>query len=159
MNVTEKDLVQIDTAFTKLLDMERVSDRTHNALYFLFRGLCAQKMIDAFVYLMMVLESLFSEDKGGGATWAVCSRTSALLDNQKDCTRADIKGLYRSSFRIIHGRVKTDDDIKGQKSKLAQLQYVVCECMKKLLDNDLYKKYGDDSQKELWFQTLKAAKG
>jgi hypothetical protein len=103
LNVTEGHLALIDTAFTKLLNMERVSDRTHNALYFLFRGLCAQKMIDAFVYLMMVLESLFSKDDQKAAKRAVCFRTSALLGNQKDCTYDDQSTPIPAAGRFGNG--------------------------------------------------------
>jgi len=159
LNVTEKDLAEIDTGFTKLLEMERISDRTHNALYFLYRGLCAQKMIDGFVYLMMAVESLFSKDKRGPATKTVCSRASAFLDSRKNCTYADVESLYDLRSKIVHGRVRTSNDIKGKQQVLWRLQYVVCECMKKLLDNDLYQMYADDSQKESYFQRLASGKG
>ncbi len=43
------DIEKVDTYFGRLIEMNEVSHRTKNALYFTFRGMSAAKWIDAFM--------------------------------------------------------------------------------------------------------------
>lgn len=152
--VSKPDLEIIDRGFAKLLHMESISNRTHNAVYFIYRGLCSEKMLDSFVFLMMAVESLFSKEDIGGATKTICSRVSAFLDSKERCTYEDINKLYDLRSRMVHGKVVVEDEIKGNLTALYDLQYVVVECMKKILDEEIYAMYGDVDEKEEYFRKL-----
>ncbi len=159
------DLDIINEGFSKLLQMEAISNRTHNAIYFMYRGFCAGKMIDSFVLLMCAIESLFSNEyhnrkhsgatkKTAGITKTICSRVSKFLDNRLGYKYEDINELYALRSKIVHGRVKVKDEIKGQLNTLYKLQYVLVECMKKMLDEELYLIYHDVENKEDYFRNL-----
>lgn len=150
--ITLHDLNIINKGFTNLLSMESISNRTHNVVYFLYRGFCSEKMIDSFVFLMMGIESLFSKEEIGGATQTICSRVSAFLDSKKRCGYQDIKKLYDLRSKIVHGKVVVEDEIKGNLTVLYDLQYIVTECMKKMLDEKIYLVYSNVEEKEKYFR-------
>lgn len=152
--ITLDDLNIINKGFSNLLEMETISNRTHNALYFMYRGLCSVKMIGSFVFLMMAIESLFSKERPAGVTKTICSRVSAFLDSKERCEYQDIEKLYDLRSKIVHGRVLVEDEIKDNLGMLYDLQYVVTECMKKMLDEKIYLKYGNIKEKENYFDKL-----
>jgi len=154
LTVTPSDLKIINEGFKNLLHMETISDRTHNAGYFLYRGFCSDKLIDSFVLLMMAVESLFSSEKLGGVTKTICSRVSNFLDCKPRCRYEDISKLYDLRSKIVHGKLVVGDDIKGQSGILYELQYVLTQCMKKMLDDKIYLKYGNVQEKERYFNEL-----
>ena len=148
------DLNIIDKGFSKLQLMKGVSDRTRNAIYFMYRGLCSGKMIDAFLLLMCAIEALFSKEQAGGATTTICSRVSKFLGNKAGYEYQDIKGLYRLRSNITHGRVVVGDEIKGYLETLYKLQYILLESMKKMLDENIYPIYSDPAKKETYLCNL-----
>ena len=152
--ITPTYLNTVNKGFKNLLRMETISDRTHNAGYFLYRGFCSEKMIDSFVLLMMAIESLFSSEKQGGVTKTICSRVSSFLDHRPRCKYEDISRLYDLRSKIIHGKLSVDDDIKGQLGTLHELQYVATQCMRKMLDEKIYLLYVDVEKKECYFNKL-----
>jgi len=149
--VTVNDLKTINEGFSKLLEMDAISDRTHNAIYFMFRGFCSEKMMDSFLFLMIALESLFSHEERRGTTKAICSRVSNFLGSKPGCTYEDIKELYGLRSNIAHGRVVVSDEIKGKLKTLYKLQYVIIECMKKMLNESIYTIYKNVEDKESYF--------
>ena len=153
--ITFDDLNIIDKGFSRLLQMDAISDRTHNAIYFMYRGFLSDKMIDSFVLLMCAIESLFSKEDRSGATKTICSRVSKFLDCKSGCKYKDIEELYDLRSKIVHGKVVVEDEIKGQLNTLYKLQYVLIECMKKMLDEEIYRLYSDDQKKECYFNNLK----
>jgi len=76
------------------------------------------------------------------------------LDNRLGYKYEDINELYALRSKIVHGRVKVKDEIKGQLNTLYKLQYVLVECMKKMLDEELYLIYHDVENKEDYFRNL-----
>lgn len=152
--ITWNDLEVINNGFSNLLKMHPISNRTQNALYFLYRGFHSIRMIDCFVFLMSAIESLFSGEKRGGVTKAICSRVSNFLDRKPRCKYEDIKKLYDLRSKIVHGRVVVNDDIKGQLKTLHELEYVVTQCMKKMLDEKIYLIYSNVDKKENYFNKL-----
>lgn len=164
--ITLDDLNIIDNGFSSLLQMDTISNRTHNAIYFMYRGFLSDKMIDSFVLLMCAIESLFSNEyrnrkhsgatkKTAGITETICSRVSKFLDNRLGYKYKDINELYALRSKIVHGRFKVEDQIKGQLNTLYKLQYVLVECMKKMLDKEIYRIYSDVQKKERYFNDLK----
>lgn len=152
--IAPNDLNIINKGFKNLLCMETISNRTHNAGYFLYRGLCSDKMIDSFVLLMMAVESLFSSEEPGGVTKTICSRVSNFLDCKPRCRYEDISKLYDLRSKIVHGKLVVNDDIKDKLGILHELQYVVTQCMRKMLDDKIYLKYGNVQEKERYFNEL-----
>lgn len=152
--ITFEDLEIVDGGFLNLLKMYAVSDRTHNAIYFMYRGFLSDKMLDSFVFLMCAIESLFSDERRTGATKTICSRVSSFLDYKTRCKYEDIYQLYDLRSKIVHGKAVVADDIKGKLKVLYDLQYVLIECMKKMLNKQIYNIYSDVQKKERYFNDL-----
>ena len=153
--ITLNDLNIIDKGFSRLLQMDTISNRTHNAIYFMYRGFCAGKMIDSFLFLMCSIESLFSNEERFGATKTICSRVSKFLDYRLGYEYKDIEKLYDLRSKIVHGKIVVEDEIKGQLNTLYKLQYALVECMKKMLNEEIYLIYSDIQNKECYFNGLK----
>ena len=66
----------------------------------------------------------------------------------------DINKLYDLRSKIVHGKVVVEDEIKGQLNTLYKLQYVLVECMKKMLDKEIYQIYSDVQKKECYFNDV-----
>lgn len=152
--ITFEDLKIVNGGFLNLLQMDAVSNRTHNAIYFMYRGFLSDKMIDSFVLLMCAIESLFSDERRTGATKTICSRVSSFLDNKPRCKYKDIYELYDLRSKIVHGKIAVEDDIKGKLKVLYDLQYVLIECMKKNLNKQIYNVYSDVQKKDRYFNDL-----
>ena len=56
--VEQESLHTVRNGFLNLLEMYEVSDRTKNALYFTWRGLCSHKYIDAYFFQVKHLQML-----------------------------------------------------------------------------------------------------
>jgi len=153
-SIISSDLDEINDMFQRLLEMQGISDRTHNAIYFTYRGLSSDKMIDAFALLSMALESLFSPETRGGVTKAICSRVPAFLGPGASCRGEDMDSLYDLRSKIVHGRVVVGDDIKGKLPVLDYLKNVLLKCLKKMLTEKSYEVYRDVSRKEEYFKRL-----
>jgi len=153
-SITSSDLGEINDMFQRLLEMQGISDRTHNAIYFTYRGLSCDKMIDSFALLSMALESLFSPETRGGVTKAICSRVPAFLGPGESCNSKDVRRLYDLRSKVVHGKVVVQDDIKGKLPVLRDLQHILLKCLKKMLKEQTYRIYCDDSKKEEYFRRL-----
>ena len=152
--ISRDDLKVINNGFSNLLQMHTISNRTQNALYFLYRGFHSKKMLDSFMFLMNAIESLFSDEKRGGVTKTICSRVSNFLNNKTRCKDQNIEDLYDLRSKIVHGRIIVNDEIKGHLATLHELEYVITECMKKMLDKKIYLIYGNVQKKEIYFNKL-----
>lgn len=155
--ISRDNLKAINNGFSNLLQMHNISNRTQNALYFLYRGFHSTKMIDSFMLLMSAIESLFSGEKQGGVTRTICLRVSNFLNNKTRCKYQNIEDLYDLRSKIVHGRVIVNDEIKGHLATLHEFEYVITECMKKMLDNKIYSIYGNVHNKEIYFNKLIAS--
>ena len=150
----------VDRGFQSLIDMDRVSGRTHNALYFLYRAFHSIKWMDAYILMMSSIESLFSKDKPGGATAAITTRVSSLLSDNPRCTKKDIENLYEIRSRIIHGKItgpdfnEAKDDKEDKLANLDKLEYVTIECIKELVKSNRCKNYADKKTRDKFMGTL-----
>ncbi|MBI5204441.1 MAG: hypothetical protein HZA11_05940 [Nitrospirae bacterium] len=151
--ITFDDLNIIDNGFSNLLKMDSISNRTHNALYFLYLGFFNSHFFAAFIFLMSALEALFSKEEKGEATKTICSRVSSFLNSKPKCTYKDVDLLYDIRSRMLHGNIKVSDSYNNLET-LHHLEYVVTECMKKILDEQIYLKYTETSEKESYYNTL-----
>lgn len=157
--VSLSQLGQVKTGFERLQEMDvikAVSNRTHNAIFFMY---CAYfstgHAMSLFQLLFTVLEALFSKETRGGATRTVCERASAFLGSRSHCTYSDIERLYNIRSELVHG--KRNATAGGENLADAhELEFVVTECMKKMLDERTYLKYEDLSVKEQYLNQLVA---
>lgn len=150
----------VDLGFQRLLEMysaENTSKRTHNAIYFMYGAyFVGRHWAYVFVLLTSVLEALFSKEAPGGATKTICSRVSAFLDSRPRCTYSDIEKLYNIRSELVHGKRKlSPEEARGQNlTDTHELEFVVAECMKKMLDERIYLKYADTAEKENYFNRM-----
>ena len=151
--ITFDDLKIIDKGFSNLLKMDLISNRTHNALYFLYLGFFNFHWFAAFIFLMSALEALFSKEESGEVTKTICSRVSHFLNSKPKCTYKDVEMLYDIRSRMLHGNIKVSDSDSNLEN-LHHLEHVVTECMKKILDEKIYLKYSNVRDKEDYYNTL-----
>jgi len=147
-------LSQIDQGFGHLQQMDRISTRTHNSLYFLYRAFHADKWIDSFILMMTSLEALFSKDKPGGATEAVSVRVSSLLKSRPQCAKANVEGLYELRSEMTHGRIMVSDDAGDNLKKLEHLEFVTVQCYRELVRQGAYRHYATKKARDTFMGTL-----
>jgi hypothetical protein len=151
-------LKQVNIGFQRLQEMDAidaVSSRTHNAIYFMYGAYFqARHAAYLFVLLSTVLEALFSKEHGGRATKTICKRASCLLGSRPRCTYEDIEKLYNIRSELVHGRRKIEPG--SNLSAAHELEYVVTECMRKVLSDRIYLIYNDLAGKERFFDELTA---
>lgn len=142
------DLARIRDGFRSLAEMEHLSTRTHNALYFLYRAWHNTKWMDSFIFMMCALESLFSKDKPGGATATITTRVSSLLGSKPRCTKKDIEDLYELRSRMTHGNIEASDDPGDNLAALNHLEYVTTQSIRSLVEMNFYKEYSNKSSRD-----------
>jgi len=150
----KEDLSVIDRGFEALVEMDAISIRCHNALYFLFLAFNTISWIGSFMFLMNNLESIFSKDKPGGATKTICTRVSSFLKLEPAYEYEDIEHLYEIRSRIVHGNIVASEKPGENLKELYYLQNVVLECMKKFLSEKIYLKLRDKKSRDSYLGTL-----
>jgi len=149
--ISTEQLTLVNTGFERLQEMDAidsVSNRTHNAIYFMYGAYFSVGHADyLFVLLFTVLEALFSMDKGGAATKTVCERVSAFLDSRPRARYADIQRLYNIRSELVHGRRRASESAQNL-ADAHELEFIVTECMKKMLAERMYLKYKDETEKD-----------
>lgn len=148
------DLAHIKEGFLSIIEMDKISRRTRNSLYFLYRAWHNIKWMDSFILMMCSLESLFSNDEPGGATKAITTRVSSLLSSKPKCSKGDIEDLYELRSRMTHGNIEASDDPGENLGKLNHLDFVTVECFKVLIERKLYKEYSDKKSRDKLMATL-----
>jgi hypothetical protein len=155
--ISLEQLNQVNIGFERLQEMDAidsVSNRTHNAIYFMYGAyFAAGHALHLFVLLFTVLEALFSKDGGGAATKTICKRASSFLGLQPRCTYSDIEKLYNIRSELVHGRREASES-GSNLANAHELEFVVTQCMKKMLSERIYLKYRDLADKEQYFNQL-----
>jgi hypothetical protein len=149
-----ESLKSIDQGFKALEEMHGISNRCHNALYFLFLAFHTIHWISSFMFLMNTLEALFSKDKSGGATKTICTRVSSFLDSKPRCEYNDIDHLYNIRSRIVHGNIVASDEPGENLQQLYNFQYVVIECMKKIINEKIYLNFNNKTSRDSYLSKL-----
>lgn len=156
--VIELNLVK--ESFFSLIEMNTISNRTKNALYFLYRAFHSSKWMDSFIFLMCSLESLFSKDTSGGTTSAITTRVSSFLDHRLRCQKGDIEFLYEIRSKITHGKISSPNLDERQEDKetnleyLDHLEFIAIECFKKLVSNKFYLRYINKDERNRFMGSL-----
>ncbi len=148
----------VRNGFLNLLDMYEVSDRTKNALYFTWRGLCSCKHIDAYILLVCAIEALFSSETSEDVTKTLIKRMQKFLSGINGFGGDQIKRIYKIRSDMVHGRIphteKDSDQAKQNVQNLLKLESLVFTCLKKMLDGKIYSKYSDIDVKEKFLNDL-----
>jgi len=168
------DLERIDQGFKALIEMDAISYehhngqncieedptpyRCHNALYFMYLAIHTTHWIDSFMFLMSTLEAIFSKDKRKGATKTICTRVSSFLESKPRCEYTDIDHLYDIRSRIVHGNIMAKKDPGKNLKELHHLQYIVIECMKKILQEKVCLKFIDKKTRDSYLGTLNVSR-
>lgn len=150
------DLEKIDAYLGRLIEMNKVSTRTKNALYFTFRGMSAAKWIDGFLMYMAAIESLFSKDMPGGATEIIKTRVASLLNSIAGVTKDDVEALYKLRSSMVHGRIEVNDDSKINLAELHKIERLLTSCLNIFLERELYKHYASKIERDKFMGTLNA---
>lgn len=156
--IAEESLLTVRNGFLNLLEMYAVSDRTKNALYFTWRGLCSRKHIDAYIFLVCAIEALFSNETSEDVTKTLIKRTQNFLSGIRGFGGDQIKRIYKIRSDMVHGRIphtdKDSDQAKQNIKNLGKLESLVFTCIKKILDEKIYSKYNDIDAKEKFLNDL-----
>jgi hypothetical protein len=160
-SVGEKGLCAARDGFLDLLEMYRVSDRTKNALYFIWRGLCSRRHIDAYILLVCAIEALFSNETPDDVTKTLIKRIQRFLSGSKGFGGDQIKRIYKIRSNMVHGRIphtaKDSEQSKQNIKNLGKLESLVFACVKKMLDERIYLHYKDTDAKEKFLNDLMKA--
>lgn len=159
--VIEKlDLDRINEIFIKLIEMKEISPRTYNALFFLFKAYNSRKWLDAFVYHMMCLESLFSKEHKGDSERIICLRVSAFLYDKYGINYSDIQPLYELRSKLVHGSFALNADTPPEENltTLKKLEDIILNVFRAVLDENIYKLYKNMDDKEAYLNELSKTK-
>jgi hypothetical protein len=153
LEYSDADLSLIDHGFVNLTKMDKISNRCHNALYFLFLAYISIHWIESFMFLMNTLEAIFSKDRGGSATQTICTRVSSFLESRDKFKDEDINRLYGIRSGIVHGRIKANEKPLENLNDLYHLQSATIECLKKILSEKIYLKF-KEAERDKYLSTL-----
>jgi hypothetical protein len=151
---TDEDLAIIDRGFVALTEMDAVSARCHNALYFLYLAFTSIHWIESFMFQMNALEAIFSKDEAGGATKTICGRVSSFLGSKEGATYEDLEDLYATRSDIVHGRIVVNEEPLENLKQLHKLQSVSLWCMKKILEGKVYLTFHDKGARDSYLAAL-----
>jgi hypothetical protein len=157
-SIEESGLCSVRDGFVRLLEMNQVSDRTKNALYFIWRGLYSRNHIDIYIFLVCAIEALFSSEDSEDVTRILIKRTQRFLSGTKGFGGDQIKRIYKIRSDMVHGRIpfteKNSEQAKKNIEKVAKLERLVLTCMEKMLDEKIYLQYKDTDLKEKYLNDL-----
>jgi len=163
VDITDEILNKVKANFIKIIEMYSISDRMKNALYFIWRGFCANKHMDSYILLVCAIESLFSGETQEDATRTVTKRVQYFLSDIKGFGGNQVNKIYKVRSDMVHGRIahtNKANTLKRQENlkNLAKLEQLVFACMVKILENKLYLKYKNIEEKENYLNNLVLAK-
>jgi hypothetical protein len=149
-------LQRVDAVYEALRAADKTSDRIRNALSFLHGAFVSDHWVNAFVFLMSSIEALFSNDRPGGATRAICRRVNALLSDSVVTQDAMIR-LYHIRSRILHGNIDPRRNAEDNLRELELLERVTCSCFRKLLEHGGLSHFSSTKSREDFLKELDKA--
>ncbi len=158
--IEEDDLERINEIFKKLLEMKKISFRTYNAVFFLFKAYNSKKWLDAFIYHMMCLESLFSKEHKGDSERTICLRVSTFLYDKYGTKYSDMQPLYELRSKLVHGSFALNAETPPEENltTLRQLEDRMLDVFRTVLDENIYRVYSNIDNKEAYLNELSRTK-
>lgn len=156
--LTNQDLLSISQLFGRLIKMRAVSNRTKNAIYFLYCAHTSQRWMEGFSLTMSALEALFSGEGRTAMTKTICSRTAGYLFGKLQTSYSEVLGLYDLRSEIPHGKISLEMDLRPTENveKLYRIQEITNAIFKDMLITQYYEKYADVVVKEADLNILAA---
>ena len=150
----------INEIFIKLLEMKKISPRSYNAVFFLFKAYNSRKWLDAFIYQMMCLESLFSKEHKGDSERTICLRESTFLYDKYGTKYSDIQPLYELRSKLVHGSFVLNANTPPEENlaTLKELEDLILYVFRAILDENIYRLYINVDDKEMYFNELSRTK-
>lgn len=149
--VNYSELTNIDKIFSRILEMKETSDRTQNALYFLYRAFHTTHWVDSFIMFVCFLESLFSKDKIGGVTKTICTRVNNYIKDPKIVTYQSVENLYNLRSDMVHGRIITSNRSSSYNLvELKKLEDLAIHIISKMLLSQDYNYYENKNCREIF---------
>jgi hypothetical protein len=145
---------RVNNGFIVLNEMDNVSSRCHNVLYFLYLAFNTIHWIESFMFQMNALEAIFSKDELGGVTKTICRRVSSFLGSREGAKYEDIDQLYAIRSDIVHGRIVASEKPLENLKQLHRLQSVSLWCMEKILNDKIYLKFKEKKERNAYLATL-----
>ena len=158
--IEKSDLDKADEIFNKLIEMREISPRTYNAVNFLFKAYHSRQWLDAFIYHMMCLESLFSKEQKGDSERTICLRVSVFLFDKYGTKYNDIQPLYELRSKLVHGTFALNEETPPEENLaiLKKLEDLMLDVFRLFLDQNIHKLYIDVKEKETYFNELSRTK-
>lgn len=155
-----EDLERINEIFKKLLEMKKISPRMYNAVFFLFKAYNSKKWLDAFIYHMMCIESLFSKEHKGDSERTICLRVSTFLYDKFGTKYSDIQPLYELRSKLVHGSFALNAETPPDENlaTLRQMEDLMLNVFRTILDENIYKVYENADNKEAYLNELSKTK-
>lgn len=142
-------LNNVNEYFDQLLEMNVISHRTHNAIYFLYRAFHTTHWVDSFIFLVSFLESLFSKDDKRGATRTICTRVNNFISDPNIVTYDIMEKLYDVRSEMVHGKINLTNNMPQENLKdLKSLENISIAVLEKFIENNLYESYNTKEQRE-----------
>ena len=116
--------------------------------------------MDAFIYHMMCLESLFSKEHKGDSEKTICLRVSTFLYDKYGTKYSDIQPLYELRSKLVHGSfvLNADTPPKENLATLKQLEDRMLDVFRAVLDENIYRLYTNVDNKETYLNELSRTK-
>lgn len=146
-------LKRVDHIFDGIRNMEAVSQRLTNCIYFSCRAMVTQHWIDSYMLLISSMESLVSKNEGRGATKALCERVSKILEKQQ-VTETMMRDIYGLRSSMVHGRYELMDSNKMNLRHLLELQHIHASIIEEFVINRYYDHFQSETAREEWLNSL-----
>lgn len=158
-NIKNENLINVKNGYLRMKEMSEISDRTKNALYFIWRGFSAGKHIDVYIFFVCALEALFSNETSENVTKTFIERSQKYLNGINGFTKTQISKIYKIRSDMVHGRIPhTDkyDKIRKEENirNIEKVEELIIVCIKKMLGDKTYLVYKDKGEKEEYFSSL-----
>jgi hypothetical protein len=140
--------------------MKKISPRMYNAVFFLFKAYNSKKWLDAFIYHMMCIESLFSKEHKGDSERTICLRVSTFLYDKFGTKYSDIQPLYELRSKLVHGSFALNAETPPDENlaTLRQMEDLMLNVFRTILDENIYKVYENADNKEAYLNKLSKTK-
>jgi hypothetical protein len=140
--------------------MTEISSRTYNAVYYLYKAYHSRKWLDAFIYQMMCLESLFSKEKKGQSEKTICLRVSVFLFDKHGTTYNDLQPLYDLRSKLVHGSFALNEKTPPEENLtiLKKQEDLTLDVFRLFLDQNIHMLYKDNEEKEKYLNELSKTK-
>lgn len=153
-DINKDDLDEIIRIYKQLQRFFKVSHRTSHAVNFLFLAYTSYYWMESFMLFMTALETLVSPDKKDKIVSEVTDRVVGLINDKEICSKTKFGKIYELRSDIIHGKILVNLDFDKELIKLQQLQKIVLQTFKVLLEKDFIIIYKDEESKELFYNRL-----